>query len=159
MKCVVPIGDMKIACSPDQLVTDALGSCLCLTAYDPISGMGGLLHAMLPLSKVNLKKAETNPFMFVDTGIPALFEQLAAQENVSPKPNWLVKAIGCGNPMGHKEVFQIGERNYRVLCERLLNEGIRLKAEDIGGTASRTVCLDLAIGQTIVSSNGVERVL
>ena len=114
---------------------------------------------MLPLSKVNLKKAETNPFMFVDTGIPALFEQLAAQDNVSPKPNWLVKAIGCGNPMGHKEVFQIGERNYLVLCERLLNEGIRLKADDIGGTASRTVCLDLAIGQTIVSSNGVERVL
>ncbi|MBW2434993.1 MAG: chemotaxis protein CheD [Deltaproteobacteria bacterium] len=159
MKSMVPIGDMKIACSPERLVTDALGSCLCLTAYDPLSGFGGLLHAMLPLSKVNLKKAETNPFMFVDTGIPALFEQLAAHENVSPKHNWLVKAIGCGNPMGHKEVFQIGERNYRTLHARLLDEGIRLKAEDVGGTACRTVCLDLAMGQTIVCSNGIERVL
>ncbi|MGD8666467.1 MAG: chemotaxis protein CheD [Desulfobacterales bacterium] len=159
MKCVVPIGDMKIACSPDRLVTDALGSCLCLTVVDPISGIGGLLQAMLPLSKVNLKKAETNPFMFVDTGIPALFAQLAAQENVSPKHNWLVKAIGCGNLMGHKAVFKIGERNYRVLRKRLSEIEIRLKAEDIGGTVSRTVCLDLAMGQTIVCSNGMERVL
>lgn len=159
MKSVVPIGEMKIARSPDQLLTDSLGSCLCLTVYDPVSGFGGLLHAMLPLSKVNLKKAETNPFMFVDTGIQALFEQLAAQENVAPKHNWLVKAIGCGNLMGHKAVFKIGERNYRVLRERLSNEGIRLKAEEIGGTVSRAVRLDLAIGQTIVCSNGVERVL
>lgn len=150
---------MRIACSPDQLVTDALGSCLCLTVYDPISGIGGILQAMLPFSKVNLKKAETNPFIFVDTGIPALLEQLAAQEDVSPKRNWLVKAIGCGNPMGRKEVFKIGERNYRVLREKLLNEGICLKAEDIGGTVNRSVCLDLSIGQTIVRSNGKERVL
>ena len=159
MKSVVPIGEVKVACRPDQLVTAALGSCLCLTAYDPESGMGGLLHAMLPLSQVNLKKAETHPAMFVDTGIPALFGQLAAQENVSPKKNWLVKAIGCGNPMGHKEVFKIGERNYRVLCERLADQMVRLKAEDIGGTVSRSVCLDLTTGQTIVRSNGVEKVL
>lgn len=159
MKSVVSIGDMRIACSPEQLVTDALGSCLCLTVYDPISGIGGLLHAMLPLSKVNLKKAETNPFMFVDTGIPALFEQMTGHENVSSKGNWLVKAIGCGNLMGRKEVFKIGERNYRVLHEKLSNEGIRLKSEDIGGTLSRKVCLDLTIGQTIVCSNGTEKVL
>jgi chemotaxis protein CheD len=150
---------MKIAHSPDLLVTDALGSCLCLTVYDPISGIGGLLHAMLPLSKVNLKKAEINPSMFVDTGIPALFEQLATQENVTHEDNWLVKAVGCGNPMGRKEVFKIGERNYRVLREKLSNEGIRLMAEDIGGTTSRTVCLNLASGQTMVCSNGAERVL
>ncbi len=159
MKWVVPIGDMKIAQNPDQLVTDALGSCLGLTVYDPVSGVGGLLHAMLPLSKINLKKAKRNPFMFVDTGIPTLFAQMSAQQNVSAKDNWVLAAVGCGNPMGPKEVFKIGERNYRILCERLQTEGIRLAVEDVGGTASRTVCLDLASGQTIVSSNGAERVL
>lgn len=159
MKRVVPIGDMKIAQNPDLLVTDALGSCLCLTVYDPVSGVGGLLRAMLPLSKINEKKADMNPFMFVDTGIPALFEQLVAQENVAPKDNWVVKVAGCGNPMGAKEVFKIGNRNYRILREKLASERIRLRAEDIGGTASRTVCLDLASGQTIVRSNGAERVL
>jgi chemotaxis protein CheD len=90
MKWVVPIGDMKIAQSPDQLVTDVLGSCLCLTVYDPIAGVGGLLHAMLPLSKINRKKADSNPFMLVDTGIPTLFAQLSAQENVTSQDKWVI---------------------------------------------------------------------
>jgi chemotaxis protein CheD len=150
---------MKIAQSPDLLATAALGSCLCLTVYDPVSRIGALLHAMLPLSKINLKKAHMNPFMFVDTGISVLFEQLAAQENVDTKKHWIVKAAGCGNPMGPKEVFNIGARNYRTLREKLVTEEIILTAEDIGGTAGRTVCLDLSSGLTTVCSNGAERVL
>ena len=157
MQCIVTIGDMKIGQTPDLLATDALGSCLCLTVYDPISQVGGLLHAMLPLSKINTQKAAINPFMFVDTGIPELFQALS--ENGTHKDHWVVKAVGCGNPMGTKEVFKIGERNYRVLREMLSKEGICLAAEDVGGTISRKVALDLASGQTIVRSNGTKRVL
>ena len=157
MQRIVPIGDMKIGQTPDLLATDALGSCLCLTVYDSISQVGGLLHAMLPLSKVNTQKAAINPFMFVDTGIPELFQALS--ENGTDKDHWVVKAVGCGNPMGAKEVFKIGERNYRVLQEMLSNEGICLAAEDVGGTIGRKVALDLASGQTIVRSNGAKKVL
>jgi chemotaxis protein CheD len=157
MQSIVPIGDMKTGHTPDLLATDALGSCLCLTVYDPSSQKGGLLHAMLPLSKINTQKAALNPFMFVDTGIAKLFQELS--ENGTHKDHWVVKAVGCGNPMGAKEVFKIGERNYRVLREMLSKEGICLTAEDIGGTVSRKVALDLSSGQTIVYSNGTERVL
>lgn len=148
---------MRIGRKPDLLVTDALGSCLCLTVYDPISQSGGLLRAMLPMSKINPQKAAINPFMFVDSGIPELFRALS--ENGTPKDQWWVKAVGCGNPMGSKEVFKIGERNYRVLREMLSKEKVCLTAEDIGGTTSRKVDLDLASGQTIVYSNGTKRVL
>ena len=148
---------MQIGQSPDLLATDSLGSCLCLTVYDSISRAGGLLHAMLPLSKINAQKAAINPFMFVDTGIPELFQALS--ENCSARDHWVVKAVGCGNPMGAKEVFKIGERNYRVLQEMLSTEGIRLAAEDVGGTINRKVVLDLANGQTIVRTNGAKKVL
>ena len=148
---------MKIGQTPDLLATDALGCCLCLTVYDSISQAGGLLHAMLPLSKINTQKAAINPFMFVDTGIPELFQALS--ENGTAKDHWVVKAVGCGNPMGAKEVFKIGERNYRVLQEMLSKEGICLAAEDVGGTVTRKVALDLANGQTIVRINGTKKVL
>lgn len=157
MKYIVPVGDIKIGQVPDIIVTDVLGSCLCLTVYDSASQAGGLLHAMLPLAKINLQKAAINPFMFVDTGIPALFEALYAQG--LEKDHLVVKAIGCGNPMGSREVFKIGKRNYRVLQEVLTRDGICLAAEDVGGTASRAVQLDLGSGQTIISSNGTKRVL
>jgi chemotaxis protein CheD len=157
MKYIVPVGNMKIGQLPDTLVTDALGSCLCLTVYDPLSRVGGLLHAMLPQSGIDLSKAAVNPFMFVDTGIAALFRVLYAHG--LKKDNWVVKAIGCGDPMGSREVFKIGMCNYSVLQQILTKDGIRLAAEDVGGTASRMVQLEIASGQTIISSNGTKRIL
>ncbi|MEJ2099975.1 MAG: chemotaxis protein CheD [Desulfobacterales bacterium] len=148
---------MKIGQEPDILITDPLGSCLCLTAFDAVSQIGGVLNAMLPLSKINTQKAAINPFMFVDTGIPALFEALYAQG--IEKDNLVVKAIGCSNPMGSKEVFKIGKRNYSVLQEVLTKDDICLAAKDVGGTVSRAVQLDLASGRTIILSDGTKRVL
>ena len=67
---------MKVGEGGDLIVTHALGSCLGLTVYDPVIRVGGLLHAMLPLSRINPQKALMKPFMFVDTGVPKLFQAL-----------------------------------------------------------------------------------
>jgi chemotaxis protein CheD len=155
MRHVVAVGDMKIGREADLIVTHALGSCLGLVVYDPVEKVGGLLHAMLPLSKINPDKAKANPYMFVDTGVPALFKAL--YEIGGQKFRMVIKAAGCGNPLGKNEMFKIGERNYTILKKLLWKNNILLKTEDVGGTASRTVHLDVATGQTIISSNGKKR--
>jgi chemotaxis protein CheD len=157
MKYVVAVGDMKIGQQADMLVTHALGSCLGLVVYDPAARVGGLLHAMLPLSKINPQKAEANPYMFVDTGVPSLFKALygiGGQKN-----RMVIKAVGCGNPLGKNEMFKIGERNYTVLKKLLWKNNVLLEKEDVGGTSSRTVHFDVATGQTVISSNGSKREL
>jgi chemotaxis protein CheD len=148
---------MKIGRHSDRIVTHALGSCLGLVVYDPVQKIGGLLHAMLPLSKINPAKAQANPYMFVDTGVPALFKAL--YEIGGQKSRMIIKAAGCGNPLGKNEMFKIGERNYTVLKKLLWKNNILLKTEDIGGTASRTVHFDIDTGQTVISSNGQKRSL
>ena len=155
MRHVVAVGDMKIGRDADLIVTHALGSCLGLVVYDPVEKVGGLLHAMLPLSKINPDKAKANPYMFVDTGVPALFKAL--YEIGGQKSRMVIKAAGCGNPLGKNDMFKIGERNYTILKKLLWKNNILLKTEDVGGTASRTVHLDVATGQTIISSNGKKR--
>ena len=155
MRHVVAVGDMKIGRDADLIVTHALGSCLGLVVYDPVEKVGGLLHAMLPLSKINPDKAKANPYMFVDTGVPALFKAL--YEIGGQKSRMVIKAAGCGNPLGKNEMFKIGERNYTILKKLLWKNNILLKTEDVGGTASRTVHLDVATGQTVISSNGKKR--
>jgi chemotaxis protein CheD len=152
MKYVVAVGDMKIGQEVDTIVTHAIGSCLGLMVYDPIAKVGGLLHAMLPLSKINPDKAKTNPYMFVDTGVPTLFKAL--NEIGGQKSRMVIKAAGCGNPLGKNEMFKIGEHNYTILKKLLWKNNILLEAEDVGGTISRTVYLDLATGQTVISSGG-----
>lgn len=148
---------MKTGQKGDMIVTHALGSCLGLMVYDPEVCVGGLLHAMLPLSKINPEKAKANPYMFVDTGVPALFKML--YELGGQKQRMIVKAAGCGNPLGKNEMFKIGERNHTVLKKLLWKNNILLEKEDVGGTSSRTVHFDITTGQTVISSNGIKREL
>ncbi len=152
MRYVVLVGDMKVGESGDTLVTHALGSCLGLMIYDPTARVGGLLHAMLPLSKINPQKAAANPYMFVDTGVPELFKNVYGLGG--QKSRLVVKAAGCGQPLGNNEMFKIGERNYTILKKLLWKNNVLLEAEDVGGIASRTVHFDLSSGRTVVSSGG-----
>ena len=152
MRIVVAVADMKVARGSDILVTHALGSCLGLMIYDPMEKVGGLLHAMLPLSRINPQKGRANPYMFVDTGVPALFKDV--YQMGGHKSRLIVKAAGCGNPLGNNEMFKIGERNYTVLKKLLWKNSIMLKSNDVGGTSSRTVHFDLASGQTEISGSG-----
>lgn len=154
MRKIIVVGDMKAGEKEDLLITHALGSCLGLMVYDPVENIGGLLHAMLPLSKINREKAQANPYMFVDTGVPTLFRTL--YEMGAKKSRLVVKAAGCGNPMGRNEMFKIGNRNFTVLKKLLWKNNILLEAEDVGGTKSRTVNFDLSSGITIISSGGVK---
>jgi len=157
MRHVVDVADMKVGRSGDVIVTHALGSCLGLIIYDPVAKVGGLLHAMLPLSKINPEKARANPFMFVDTGVPELFRRV--YELGAVKSRLSVKVAGCGRPLGDNEMFRIGERNHTVLKKMLWKNNVLLKAEDIGGTNSRTVYFEILTGQVVISGNGVKREL
>ena len=157
MNHVVGVGDMKTGCRDDMIVTHALGSCLGLMVYDPAAQVGGLLHAMLPLSKINLQKASENPYMFVDAGVPELFRQL--YDLGAQKSRMVIKAAGCGQPLGNSEMFKIGERNHTILKKLLWKNNILIEAEAVGGVASRTVYFDLSTGQVIISSKGVKREL
>lgn len=155
MRQVVLVGDMKVGNNEDVLVTHALGSCLGLMIYDPAAKVGGMLHAMLPLSKINPQKAEANPFMFVDTGVPRLFK--AVYELGGKKARMIVKAAGCGRPLSNNEMFKIGERNYIVLKKILWKNNVMLESEDIGGTASRTVHFNILTGEIIISSSSKKK--
>ncbi len=157
MRYLVEVGDLKLGREGDELVTYALGSCLGLVVHDPVAKVGGLLHAMLPISSINPEKAKSNPFMFVDTGVPELFLRL--YEMGGQKGRMLVKAAGCANPMGKDQMFKIGERNYVILKKLLWKNGVLLKAEDIGGSLSRTLHFSVTSGEIIISSNGQKRAL
>ncbi len=152
MRYVVGVGDMKLAGKGDLIVTHALGSCLGLMVYHPELGIGGLLHAMLPLCKINPEKAAVNPYMFVESGVTQMLQILYG---LGVKKNqMIVKAAGCGSPMSKNEMFKIGERNFTILKKILWKNNILLSAEDVGGTQSRTVYFDVTTGEITISSRG-----
>ena len=71
---VVGMADLRFSTtSGERLITYALGSCLGIAIHDPVAGIAGLLHVMLPESAIDAAKAASTPAMFVDTGVPAAF--------------------------------------------------------------------------------------
>ncbi len=157
MKHIVKVADMKMCeTAGDELVTHALGSCLGIAAYDPVSATGGLLHVLLPSATINPQKAEANPFMFVDTGMPEFLRRMYAA--IGRRRRLIVKVAGGavtgGNGAGY---FATGRRNYHMLRKVLWTSGILIDAEDIGGGQPRTMHLELGSGRVWVSSNGRNR--
>jgi chemotaxis protein CheD len=159
-KHTVGIADMIVSAAPDDvIITYALGSCLGITVYDPVVRVGGMLHAMLPTCSTDPEKAQKNPFMFVDTGVPKLF--LESYKLGAKKERLIVKVAGGAsiNKAEDEDHFQIGKRNFLMLRKLLWKNGVLIKAEDVGGQHARTMSLALAEGEVIIRSDGVEHKL
>ncbi len=155
MLITVNISDMKVSKNPeDVLVTYSLGSCVGVALYDPLQKIGGLIHCMLPLSKIDPVKAKDNPCMFVDTGLPLLLQTLL---NLGAEKKRIVaKVAGGAVLLNDNGTFRIGERNYIVVRKLLWKNNILISAEDVGGSIARTVYLHINDGKTIVRSAGNE---
>ncbi len=150
MKHVVGMADMKVSGVPgDVLVTYALGSCLGIVVHDPIAGVGGMLHAMLPSSQIDPDGARTNPFKFVDTGVPELFGQcyrLGAR-----KERMVVKVAGGAQArLDDNDRFEVGKRNFIMLRKLFWKNGVLMDAQEVGGHDSRTLELDVGSGEVLL---------
>jgi chemotaxis protein CheD len=151
----VDISDMKLSRSrEDVLVTYSLGSCVGLTLFDPVAGIGAMIHCMLPMSKIDPEKARQKPYMFVDTGVASMLGELYAAG--AQRHNLIAKVAGAGSPLGREQTFRIGERNYTILRKFLWKNNILIAKEDVGGSKARTLYLNMADGRTMVKSEGQE---
>lgn len=157
MKLIVGVADMKVSGQQgDVIVTHALGSCLGICAHDSRAGVGGLLHVMMPLSNINPEKAKTNPYMFVDTGVPAFFHRL--YDAGATKGRLTVKVAGGANVQGNgNDRFAIGKRNFVVLKKVFWKNGVMIDGQEVGGAQARTMYLDIDSGHVWLSTAGQER--
>jgi chemotaxis protein CheD len=154
---VIGIAEARVSANPaDALVTYALGSCLGIAVYDPLARVGGLLHVMLASSTIDPAKAERNPAMFVDTGVPQLFRDCYAA-GARKERMLLYVAGGASTRAGDGEDrFQIGKNNFLMLRKLLWKNGVLIRGEDVGGTESRTMTLEIGTGMVSIRSNGTE---
>ncbi len=157
-RIVVGVADLAISNDDSAaIITHALGSCIGVTIYDPLAKIGGMLHFMLPSAKVSPDKADTDPLMFGDLGIPILFK--SCYEKGAKKENLIVCAAGGAEILDGDGNFKIGSRNRTMLRKLFWKNNILLSADDTGGTISRTLTLRMSDGQVSVRTKGKEKVL
>jgi len=140
---------MVVSDSPeDLLITYSLGSCIAVIIFDPLAGVGGMLHYMLPESSLDPEKAQKNPSMFADTGITRLFKN--SYQMGARKENIVVKSVGGAQMLDPNGIFNIGKRNCLAMRKIFWKNNVAITAEHVGGEVNRTVRLEMDSGRVIV---------
>ncbi|HMQ52709.1 MAG TPA: chemotaxis protein CheD [Anaerolineae bacterium] len=152
----VSIGEMIATDNLDDvLVAYGLGSCVAVCIYDPIKKVGGMIHSLLPTANGQNGIEATNPAKYVDQGVPRLLDSVLA---LGAQPNRLVVRIAGGAQMlaapGLSDSLNIGQRNALAAEAALRTLGLRVRNQDTGGKAGRTVKLYVTDGQVTVKKMG-----
>jgi len=153
LNLIIGVSDLKVSDDSESvLVTYSLGSCIGITVYDPVVRVGGMLHFMLPESNLDPVKAQKNPYMFADTGVPFLFKnayKLGAKKQ-------RMKVIVAGGPqiLDQKGFFNIGKRNYMAVRKLFWKNNVMIDYEDVGGSSNRTLKLSVKNGQAWLKVSG-----
>jgi chemotaxis protein CheD len=153
MIITVGVSDMKVSGDMESvIVTYSLGSCIGISIYDQVARVGGVLHFMLPESTLDPVKAQKNPFMFADTGIPSLFK--AAYQLGAKKQRMKVVVVGGAQTLDQHGFFNIGKRNTMAVKRIFWKNGVMIDYEDVGGNVNRTIRLVVKTGQNLLKISG-----
>ena len=124
----------------EEIITTVLGSCVSACIRDPVSGVGGMNHFMLPGDTTkNLEQWAGSDSLATRYGIAAmetLINDILKQG--SRKDRLELKLFGGGRVLA-MDVNNVGERNAQFARQYLETEGLVVVAEDLGGTYPRKV--------------------
>lgn len=150
-RLVVGVGDLAVSNNPNtNLSTFALGSCVGIIVYDKEAQVGGLIHVMLPDSSLSPEKAQSQPAMFVDTGMPLLFRNLCGLRAERRRMRAFV--AGGASVISGSNMFKIGERNILAVKKYVSTLGIQVVKADVGGVNNRTIHLDVGTGEVTLKT-------
>lgn len=155
MSKIIKVGmaDLNICKSPDGLTTLGLGSCVGVALRDPVTKVGGLLHAMLPDSTVI--KSNTCVEKFVDSGLEELVKRMvkagASRARLEAK---LAGGAQMFSFQRNSDLVKVGERNAEAARKKLSAMRIKLLAEDTGLNYGRTVIYYPETGIYVIKAVG-----
>lgn len=152
-RLVVGIGEFAVTRDPAAaIITHALGSCIAVCIWDPVTHVTGLLHFLLSEAKINPERARQQVGTFADTGIPALFQE--AYRHGLEKRRCEVRLVGGAEiaTVGGASALQVGKRNVLAARNILFRNGVMIRAEATGGTVPRTVRVRVDDGRVEIST-------
>jgi chemotaxis protein CheD len=143
----VGMGQIVAGGSPRQMKA-IVGSCIALALHHPLQKKGALAHVVMPASAGRTGA----PGKFADTAVPRMLELL--KELGVAACGLTAKFAGGANMFGSSGPLQIGGANIQAVAQALETAGIRIEAQDVGGTRGRRVTFDCAGGLLIVECPG-----
>ena len=114
-------------------VTTVLGSCVAVGIWDPVNGVGGINHFLLP------HRPATGPSSprFGNVAVRALIEGVVSAGGHRHALQAKLFGGACVLRAFQKGGWHLGTKNVEVARRMLLEEGIPIAAEDVEGVRGR----------------------
>jgi chemotaxis protein CheD len=125
-------GEFKVVNDPDVVLTTVLGSCIAACLRDPVAGIGGMNHFLLPGSAEALASggdATRYGVHLMELLINGLLKQGARRDRLEAKIFGGAKTIAAFS--------NVGQQNAEFASRFLSDEGIPIVSSSTGGDAGR----------------------
>ncbi len=118
-----------------EMIVTILGSCVAACIRDPLTGIGGMNHFMLPESNTGNWGSVSATMRYGNFAMETLINDIL--KTGCPKSRLEVKLFGGGNVTSNN--ILVGDMNGKFALNYLQYEGLTPKTYDLGGTSARRI--------------------
>lgn len=138
-------GEFYITPKADEVLVTVLGSCVAACIRDPLAGIGGMNHFMLPQNRSGGWGNELRSARFGNFAMEKLINELIKAGALRERME--VKVFGGGNVTDTSNA--VGSDNAEFVLRYLQAEGLRCAAQDLGGLLPRRIHYYPASGRVV----------
>lgn len=128
-------GDCYVSTAPNEMLVTILGSCVAACIRDPVAGVGGMNHFLLPGSETGEDETGGRAARYGAYAMERLINDLVKAGGI--KSRFEVKVFGGGNVIRNSAM--IGSKNAAFVRSFIAREGLRLVGSDLEGNQPRRI--------------------
>jgi chemotaxis protein CheD len=144
-------GEFYLTKETNEVLVTVLGSCVSACIRDPVAGVGGMNHFMLPQHGSGAWGNDLKSTRFGNFAMEKLLNELIKAGCVRERME--IKVFGGGNVTDTSNA--VGSDNAEFVLSYLRAEGLRYAATDLGGTLPRRIHYYPATGRVVRRLLGV----
>lgn len=131
----IGLGQQAVSDRSDLMIATTLGSCVAACIHDPVRGIGGMNHFMLPDLPASELEGAGMAARYGSVAMERLINALLAAG--AERQRLQVKLFGGGRVI--ESSYDIGGLNSRFALDYVRTEGLTLAGHDLGGGSARRV--------------------
>jgi chemotaxis protein CheD len=131
MHVQLTLGDTYVTSEPEEVLTTILGSCISACIRDPVIGVGGMNHFLLPDGNSGDREARCYGVNAMELLINDILKHGGDRRRLE------AKLFGGANVVA--ALTDVGSRNYAFARQFLTDEGIPIVGGDVGGELARRI--------------------
>jgi putative nucleotidyltransferase with HDIG domain len=138
----VASGSYRVETRKPMLLEAYLGTCVGVALYDPVAGIGGLIHLLLP--EPVSPEAPSQPEKYATTGFPIFLKALYAAGASAENTRASIAGGALVGPIDDSDLkLDIGGRTVEKVMQLIENENIKIEKLETGGFFTCHLILDM----------------